>query len=881
MRNIFKYRYLFFIAFLATACSTTKNTFISRTYHNVTSRYNVFFNGTESFKKGIKKAETSSTDNYSNILPIFYYSDPSVSQMVTSEMDRAIKKASKVITLHSITAKPELKKGPQSPKQKEFYNKKEFNKWIDDNYLLMGKAYVYQNQFTLAGETFKYIITNYPDQPVKYSALIWLSRVYIETGEYREAEKILVSLQMDDKMPKKYREDYYTTYTHLHVKEKIFNKAADMLEKAIKLVRKKHYKIRYTYILAQLHQEAGNSQKALQYYKKVIRMNPPYEMTFNAKINMAGSFQAGSEGGREIRTLLRKMLKDEKNKDFQDQIYYALADIAIKEGNKEDAVSLYKLSISKSVSNFNQKGLSYLALADYYYSIPEYTLAQAYYDSTMQNIENTYEDYDKLSNKTKSLTHLVENLVVYELEDSVQILAKLPQPELFAIIDEIIAGVVAREQEEAKRKSEEMLDQQYGMVNQNQSDDRLPGNSEGGSWYFYNLNAKGFGQPDFRMRWGTRKLEDNWRRKNKQSVESFEQVEGQAGADSASETKTVVLSTKTREYYLQSIPLSDSALEKSNERLIAALFNMGVIYRNEFKDLDKSVSCFEELVKKFETHQLAFPSYYNLYEINDILNNHARKEYYKNLIITKYPDNPRAKILSNPEYIKELEEEMKKTGIFYENTYLSYKAADYSSVVRSSDQAMVLFKGDPILPRFMLLRALSLGQLQGPEKLKSELDTLVKSFPDHEVSAYAKELIDYIYVSSPDIKTADIVAEAEEIYTYDSTGTYFVVLSAIKKADINQLNFNLINYNLDNFDQLNLGILKSELADKNLLVVQSFSNLENARRYFNLLISGRTEIAGSTKPGEVDIFMISSANFDKLLTDSNLSKYLLFFEKHY
>lgn len=867
---------------MTTACSTTKNTFISRSYHNVTSHYNVFFNGNESFKKGIKRAETSQSDNYSKLLPLFYYSDNTISQMVTGDMDRAIKKASKVITLHSITAKPELKKGPQSPRQKEFYNKKEFNRWIDDNYLLMGKSYVYQNQLGLAGETFKYIITNFPDQPIKYSALIWLSRVYIETGEYREAEKILITLQLDEKMPRKYHKDFYTSFADLHIKEKNYIKAVEMLEKAIKLVRKKHYKIRYTYILAQLYQEAGNPAKALGAYKKVIRMNPPYEMTFNAKINMAGSFQAGSEGGREIRSLLRKMLKDEKNKDFQDQIYYALGNIALKEGNKEEAISLYKLSISKSVSNFNQKGLSYLALADYYYVIPEYALAQAYYDSTMQNIDNAHENYNQLSNKTKSLTHLVENLVIYEMEDSVQVLAKLPESERNAIIDKIIADVVALEQEEAKRKSEEMLDKQYGMMNQNQSaGDRLPGNTAGGSWYFYNLNAKGFGQPDFRMRWGNRKLEDNWRRLNKQVVESFETAESQATPDSVSEKKTTVLSTRTREFYLQNIPFSDSALVSSNERLVKALFNMGEIYRIEFNDMNKAIACFEELVDKYSSHTLAFPSYYHLYEIYGILNDVAKSDFYKNLLIKKYPDHPRAKMLANPDYVKELEQEMNRVNKFYEDTYIRYKSADYAGVVNNADLALIQYKGDAIIPRFILLRALSIGQLQGQGRLKEELDTLVKAFPDHEVSTYAKELIEFIYDISPEIKTADIAAQAEEIFTFDSAESHYLVVSAIKSVDINQINFNMINFNLDNYDNLNLGILKAESSGRNLLVVQSFSDLEKARRYFLSVGSSRSDIVGIHKPEDVKIFLISSGNYDKLLQDNSLEKYILFYEKHY
>lgn len=870
------------LALLSVSCSTTKNTFISRSYHNLTSHYNIFFNGNESFKKGIKRAETTGNENYTKILPLFYYSDKNISQSLNSDMDRAIKKASKVITLHSITAKPELKKGPQSPRQKEFYNKKEFNRWIDDNYLLMGKSYVYQNQFSLADGTFKHIITNFPGQSVTYGAMIWLARVYIETGEYREAEKILTSLQSDDKMPKKYRVDFYTSFANLYIKEKNFLKAAEMLEKAVKLVNKKLYRTRYTYILAQLYQEAGELDKALLAFKKVIKMNPPYEMTFNAKINMAGSFQVGSEGGKEIRTILKKMLKDEKNNDFQDQIYYALANISIKEGDKKEAIELYKLSIRKSVSNTNQKGLSYLALADYYYAIPEYALAQAYYDSTMQSIDNNFENYKELSNKTTSLTHLVENLLVYELQDSVQVLAKMPQAELFSLIDKKIEKVVKDEQEALKRKAEEMQNQQYGMLGQNSgSNSQQDPNSEGGGWYFYNLTLKGFGQPDFRMRWGSRTLEDNWRRKNKQIVESYESGDSEAQADTLEEKKLTVLSNKTREFYLQNIPFSDSALDKSNEKLANALFNMGVVYRNELHDTKKSISCFEELITRYPDHKHVFMSYYNLYEIYTELKDTEKSEYYKNLIIRKFPDNPRAKILANPEYVQELEKEINRINSFYEETYLKYKASDFVSTINNADYAISQYKGDPTIPKFKLLRALSIGQTQGQEKLKTELDTLIKTYPKHEVSVYAKEIIDYIYTKSPEILNADIAAEAEEIYSFDALEVHYLIVSAGKKVDINQLNFNLINYNLDNYDNLNLGILKSESSNVNLLVVQSFGNLEKARRYYESLNTDKDRIIGINKTEDVNIFLISAGNYDKLLKDNSLNKYLLFHAKHY
>ena len=340
-------------------CSTEKNTGLSRTYHNINSKFNIFFNGEESYKSGVIKAEKNFTDNYSKILPVFYYSNETVAQTVAPEMNRALQKASKVITLHSITAKPEFKKGPQTQKQRDFYNQKEYNKWIKNNLLLMGKSYTYKRDFFLAQEALRKLITDYPNEPLRYEALIWMARANSEQEEYREAERILILLETDTDLPKSLKGDLYITLADLYIKQNNYPKAVPYLEKALEFTRKKTLKLRYSYILAQLYEETGEPDKANKKYREVIKMNPPYEMTFNAKINMAGTFRPGAENPREISAQLRKMLKDDKNIEFLDQVYYALGDLEFKQGNEENAIDFFKLSAEKSVSNFNQKGLSY------------------------------------------------------------------------------------------------------------------------------------------------------------------------------------------------------------------------------------------------------------------------------------------------------------------------------------------------------------------------------------------------------------------------------------------------------------------------------------------------------------------------------------------
>jgi tetratricopeptide (TPR) repeat protein len=853
---------------------------MSRTYHNITSHYNIYFNGYESFKRGLKKVEDNYQDNYSRLLPVFYYSDPDVAQTVAPDMDRTLEKATKVITLHSITAKPELKRGPQTEKQREFYNKKEYNKWIDDNYILMGKAYVYKNEFQTAIETLRRMILDFPNEDSRFEAMIWLVRALNEQEEYREAENLLVALRSQDDMPKQYLPDLYTTYADHFIKQEKYEQAIPHLKEALSLIKDKHYKVRYTYLLAQLYHETGQSDNTVRTYRKVIRMNPPYEMTFNAKINMAGAFEAGSGEGKEIRSLLAKMLRDDKNIEYQDQIYYALGNIAMKEKKLNDAIENYTLSAAKSVSNYNQKGLTYVALGDIYYNMPDYILSQAYYDSSMQNIDQEYEDFDQLSRKAQSLNHLVQYYSVYALEDSLQKLAKLPEKELFAAIDGIIEEVVRKEEEERKKQQEEMLDMQYGMTMGN-TGSRNPGNAEGGQWYFYNMNAKSFGQPEFRMKWGTRRLEDNWRRKNKQSLDIIEQTEEGETVESDSTVKTQVLSNKNREFYLKDIPLSDSAFEESNEKLKVALYNMGLVYRNELRDTDEAITSFTEVTERFPEDEYALLSAYNLYEIYDLQGDNSRSDFYKNWIINNFPDSPRAKILADPDYVDQLLEEQSRVSRFYEETYNKFNARDNQAVIRNVEFALTEFKGDKIIPKFDLLGAISLGRIGGDSIMSRELERIIEKYPGSEESQYAKGIMDVLYRESPELEVADTREKAEEIYLDDKSGMFFFGIAARSQVDINQLKFNLINFNLDNFERLNLSIEEEKIGNMNYVFVKLFEDYSMAQRYYSTYINSQDEVYRDINPENVDPVLISRYNYAKLKEDQDFRKYYLFFEKFY
>ncbi len=875
---------LVFMGIYIVSCSVEKNTGATRAFHNLTSHYNIYFNAKESYKEGLIRARETHQDDFTTILPLFIYEDESIHQSVGPQMQRAIDKSTKVITFHSITAKPSVKKGKQTEKDKAFYEKSEYNKWVDDSYLLIGKSYMYQGKFYLAAETFNHVIQNFPEEELYYAALTWLLRTYNAIGAADKAADLVVLLNDVDEFPEKYEEELYTSLADYHMRDEAYQAAAENLEEALKTKPKKDKRIRYTYILAQLHDEAGNSEASIRNYRRVVRMNPPYVMSFNAKVSMAGAFQSGSANSGEIIKLLNKMLKDSKNDEFRDQIYYALGNIYMEKGERDKAIDYYHLSVSTSVQNNYQKGQSSLTLADIYYNEPRYNLSAAYYDTAVNMLSDDYPNYSTLKTRSESLNDLVRNINTFALQDSLQTLAQMPDGERIAVIDGIIDNLRKEELEARMREQEAMQDLQSGRSGQFDGQSGFGGNTQqGGKWYFYNLNAKSFGQPEFRMKWGDRKLEDNWRRGNKRSTTELIDEDGGEGVEGLEGEETIVIDNKSREFYLQDIPLTDSAMEASHRKLEEALYDMAMIYRDDLLDYEMAIESLEELVNRYPDGNYTMASYYYLHNLYNNIQQPARADYYKEMLARKYPDSHLTKLLTNPEYIRELEAAEQQVERYYADVYNTYKDEQFEEVIRKADQGLEIYSEDPdLLSRLSYLRALSVGALRGKEEMKTELDSIVAWYPGTEVAAEAQEIIDYMYVAFPVFKEADQVKEAVQLYSYDLEADHRFLLAVKKAENLNLINFNLLNFNLDNFNAYDLQIeMKQQLTDYNLLAVTGFSGYEGVARYAEQVRENVTEVMGEIPPGDYEIVIISEENYTKLLEAKEFVPYLLFYRQNY
>ncbi|HUW92598.1 MAG TPA: tetratricopeptide repeat protein, partial [Bacteroidales bacterium] len=389
---------------LIAGCSVEKNTGASRFYHSLISKYNIYFNGFEAYKAGVAKVKAAHRDDYSSLLPVFEYSAPEAAQVSGADMERAVQKASKVIALYSITARPEEKKrGDRSAADEDFYNRREYNEYVDDSYLLMAKAQFYQKNFTGARATLSYNLGLTKDPGIIGESAVWMARIHTEEGNYQEADRLLQSISDPDGSSKALKAMIYSTAADIALRQKRYEAAINPLSRAIEYSNDKQTRVRLTYLLAQTCKAGGDNTLSTKYFRDVIRMNPPYDLEFNAGINLAGVADISSGDAEDLKKTLHRMLRDSKNKEYLDQIYFAMGELERRQGNIDKAIELYLESARTSTGNNLQKARSYLALGEYFYSIPVYVKAQSYYDSAMYLIDKRFPDYETISRTSSDL----------------------------------------------------------------------------------------------------------------------------------------------------------------------------------------------------------------------------------------------------------------------------------------------------------------------------------------------------------------------------------------------------------------------------------------------------------------------------------------------
>ena len=859
-------------------CSIEKNTPSTRFYHNMTARYNIYFNGYEHFKEGLEKVSANNEDDFAEILSVFDYSDPSTPSYCSGDMERAMQKASKLISLKSMTARPRTNnRNDISERDRQLIERREFNDWVDHSYLLIAKARFYKHEFNSAVSIFQYCINSANEQAVKDEATMWLARLYNETGNYTESARLLSELNIPPKAKKGFLAMYYSTLADLYVKQKRYSEAIEPLTKAIRNTSGKKTKYRLTFLLAQIYDQTGDGSRAAYNYKRVIKMRPPYEVEFYAKVNQANLLDINSANTNEVRRQLEKMLRDTKNRDFHDQIYYALGNLSMREGNEEEAIRFFRLSAAAQSMNQNQRGRSYLALANYFYDKPDYMQAANFYDSSMYFLNNRFPDYQAISTKSRSLNVLVTNLRIVQTEDSLQMVAAMTEVQRNNLIAAIIAQVTREESEAMMGGAAD----RYNMGQFFENERRFQGQiNQEGSWYFYNQSALTFGRTEFRRRWGDRRLQDNWRRANRTVMAFIDDVnETETDRRTGDGGRETAFDNKNPAYYLQNLPMTDSLLAISNDRIANALLNAGRAYSEMLNDHARATETLEQVRRRFPNSGFAPESLYSLYIINRDVNS-ARSEIYRQDLITNYPESEYAKILVDPNYFARQFAEMRMSETLYERAYSLYISENFAESVNVINAALERFPDDNLTPKFMLLKAYNVARTDGERGLKEELNNLVRRFPDSDEAQRASEISAFLNQAVPELRIEEDRQIAREIYIADITQNHnFAIVIENPAFNINQAAFDVISYNIDNYTNNNYRT-EGILIDNRfiLITVSGFNNFNTALEYYAAFSAER--LIRNISGNRVFTFLISNQNLNILRNDRNPERYDVFFKEN-
>jgi tetratricopeptide (TPR) repeat protein len=762
--------------------------------------------------------------------------------------------------------------------------------------LLIGLAYFYKQEYNKARRTFEFVITEYKNDDTKWDAMLWLAKTYIELEQFNRAESALDNLRNEldraPKAPSRVKNEAPLVRAHLLIRQERYSQAKQPLIEALYLKQKRSMDIRARFILAQIYQQEGELYRASAYYQQVIKKNPPYEMAFNAAINQARSYDARfGEGSRDIVRTLNKMLKEDKNANFKDQIYFALSDVAFKDNNDSLAVEYLRLSVATSVNNNFQKSTSALKLGDIYFRMPKYPLAQAYYDTAVSVLPEDFPKRDEIMLRTTNLTQLVENYIVIQTEDSLQMVAALSEEDRTALISQIIEDL--KEEEKKQKEKEELLafQQTLGGATTQPGGFGIPGAT--GEWYFYNTTAVSYGFSEFSRKWGNRKLEDNWRLTNKAAFirtdePEFAQIEDTLITDTT-EVVALIASTDphTHDFYLQNLPFTENQLLASNKKIEDALHNLGIIYKDRLENLPKSAESFENLLIRFPETEYRLQTYYQLFRLYSSLENPDSAGYYKNLIVNDFPESDYARLLLDPNYFRELEARKNRALTLYAETYDQYQSGHYYTVYTNSNRALSEFaEPEELMARFEYLRALSLGKIEVVDSLQASLEALVNKYPNSEVTLLAQNILDYL--TGPVDTTGSLIAmEPEEtidfsIYTFNPRSKQlFALVVSGPNVNINALKVRISDFNKKYFNLDNLTITNI-LLDKttHFVMVGNFDTMEEGIRYYNGLMPDEYVFANLEK-WQYNGFVIAQENYPVFYRDKDIEKYLAFFKQNY
>ena len=846
---------------IATGCSTQKNTWATRSFHQTKVKYNILYNGNTAYEEGLKQIRDAHEDDYSRILYLYPVSNHTAAEAAASQMDKTIEKCRKCIKLHSIKSKPKRDpKRANDPQYKLWLQSKEFNANMSMAWMRLAEAEFHKGDFLGAISTLNYVIRLYEnDADMIARCRLWIARAYAELGWQYEAEDMLNRVQIDA-LSKKHARLYAAVKADVLLHGEQYTAAIPFIKIAIPYEKRKIYRPRFAYVLGQLYERNGQRNEAIEAYHDVIRMTPPYEMDFNARILIAEL-----QGEKSLRQL-QTMVKQSKYKDKLDHIYGTMGNIYLQLRDTTTALEMYEKAIAESTQSSYAKADILVRAGDIYYINKDYIHAQPCYRDALTILTPENEQYITIQLRSDVLDELSAAYTQACLQDSLQHLSTLPEEQQRAIVEKIIADLIEQEKQDSilQAQQERELAQENGIRSVNTANMLGGGGAQKGEWYFYNPQLIKQGQQEWRRRWGTRSLEDNWRRQNKQVVASFSDYDTDEDdadgldsiptTDSTTITPTYETDTHKPEYYLQQIPRTPEALAMSDSLWRQAMIALVYIYRDKVQDEALAMETMHQLEQRNASHPDLLDTYYGYYLYALRYNQQDQAAQWRQKITTYYPTSTQAQIVAQPDYFDKLKRMAQEQDSLYALTYTAYVRAQYDIVKTNTQYAEREYPLSPLMPRFLFLNAISVALTEGQEAFIASLQHIVANHGSSEMGAMAKDMLAMMgqgMESQQGTSTSSLADKRGQVTeqipdTTDNTLQWSeerdqpsIVLLRLPNTDEQALNDLLYEVALFNFSQFLIRDFDMQampiLGEGSALRVSGFQNMDEAEWWIGLI----------------------------------------------
>ena len=906
-------------ALILTGCSTQKNIAQSRWWHAFNAKYNTYYNGTLAYIDGSLEKETGNKDNYTEQIPLYTVSNKNSREIGKANFDRAIEKCEKAIHQHSIKRRPEWTKNRRkTAKDIEWLSRREYNPFLWKAWMLMGRSQFYQGDFESAAATFSYMSRLYATQPAIYGkARAWLAKCYIEQNWNYDAEDVIRNI-LRDSIHWRAQKEWDYTFADYYIHTGNAEQAIPYLRKVISHEMRRKQKAREWYLMGQLQASIGNKKEAYKAFRHVIRQNPPYELAFNARIAMT-EVMAKDNAGKMI-SRLKRMAASDNNKEYQDQIYYAIGNIHLSRKDTLQAITAYEKGNQKSTRNGIEKGVLLLHLGDLYWTKEKFSDARRCYGEAIGLLDKDRKDYQQLANRSKVLDELVPYTDAVQLQDSLQQLARMSEKERNAAIDRVIDALKKKEKEERNRKAEEeaestlrqdggnLANNNFASSNSPQKNNENSANTPAnGQWYFYSPLTVSQGKAQFQKLWGKRDNVDNWQRINKTVVANAagaeeitdEQRDSLAQAAEQEEllkqtSDSAVNDPHRREYYLAQIPFTPEQLAESNKLLEDGLYHAGVIFKDKLNNLPLSRKSLLRLVNNHPDYAHLDDAYYHLYLLYSRERKPEMAQTYLQKLKAEYPESQWTTLLSDPYYAENAKRGVQIEDSLYTLTYQAFRDGEYDKVERNAQISRNRFPDGANRDKFLFIGGLSKLNDGDIKSCLADLKEVVSKYPDSRLSEMAGMIINGVdagrrlYGGKFDLN--DVwTRRSIELNDRDSTrqkgysperNASFVFLLAYDpdKTNENQLLFEMAKYNFTSYMARYFDINIEDLEGLHRMQISGFNSYDEARQYANAVYQ---QPAIKRLLGNVRAYVISEPNLKLLGTSHTYEEYEKFYSKHF